>query len=824
MACAGSLYVGARGAGPVPPLGPLLNPATGAWAAVTVEDLPASARATVPALGDSVVIRYDSRGVPHIFASSELDAYRAMGYAHARDRLFQIELQARAGEGTLTELVGAAALEADRETRRLGMPWAAERAWAERDTAELQTRVIEAYAAGINAYIDGLSDAAVPVEYKLLGKRPRRFEPVHTMHVRNRMGYTLTNTPEELTLLRARAQVGRPAADALLSRSSPIQEPIQPDGAGAPRDAFAPIPPPGAPDSAAARLVAALAAPAPSLLAWQRRDDPDAPRAFASNNWAVAPERSASGRALLAGDPHIELTLPAIWYEAHLVVPGQLDVGGVCIPGLPGIVIGFTRDLAWTFTNTGADVMDFWVETVDHPASPTAYELDGVMTPFGATRVETFRGTAGEVLAVDTLRVTHRGPMSRVGNAWLSMRWTVLEARRETQGLLHATRATSARAFLDTMALYYAAPAQNMLVVDRAGAIAIRSTGRYPVRADSGSGMEIRDGRTRAADWIGDWPVERYPQAFSPAQGFLASANQEPLDPRSQFAYLGVDQLYEPWRALDINRLLREAPRVTLDDMRRFQTSPLAVRAERFVPLFLDAAAAERARGASTPALDSAAAWLGRWDRRYTVDNTGAALFGEALWSLRRLAFDELDAKGAYGTFVVPTWARLFELAQQPDNPWWDRRATTGVVETRDAVLAAALVEGWSRLRERAGPPSDSGWRWGAVSPARVSHLLGLPGFSELRLPVQGGPGTLNPSTGGGFGASWRMVVEAGPELRVLGTYPGGQSGNPGSPRYADRQRRWQAGELDTLVIPRSLDELPAARARATLTLVTGGR
>ncbi|MBU6366047.1 MAG: penicillin acylase family protein, partial [Gemmatimonadetes bacterium] len=790
------------------------------------DDLPAEAAGALPGLDAEVTVRYDRRGVPHIFAATLLDAFRAQGYVVARDRLFQLELQTRAGEGTLTELVGAVALPADRETRRLGMPRAAERTWAAMDTAGRMARVLQAYADGINAYRATLAAADYPVEYKLLGKTPRAFLPIHALHLFNRMGYTLASNPGELNLLKAQALIGDSAARALFDTDSPVQEPIQPY-AKAPRSLAATIPAPGAPDTAAARLVAALAGPSgdPSPLEWAR--DPDAEsraqRAFASNNWAVAPARSASGKALLAGDPHLELTLPSIWYEMHLVVPDSMDVGGVSFPGMPGIAIGFTRAFAWSATNTGADVMDFWRETVDNPDAPTAYELDGAKVPLADTRIETYRDPKGRVIGTDTVHYTHRGPMRRQGREWLSMRWTVLEAGTGIEAFFAAMRATSAPAFLDSMAAYYQAPAQNWIVADTAGTIGIRSTGRYPVRADSGRGTVIRDGRTRAADWIGNWPVSRYPQAIRPAQGYLASANQQPKDPADDPLYLGADGQFETWRALQINRLLRADAAVTAEAMRRYHTDPGSVRAEQLAPHFVRAAQARAAAGDASPSLAAARAMLAAWDHRYTRDNTGAQLFETALRRATILLYDELVPAGDSLPSVTPTDAQLPGLMADSASAWWDRRATPAR-ETRDEILAAALASAYDSLVVRFGDPAKTPWTWGTVAPAAPNHLLRLPGFAAPPRPIDGGRGTLNPSAGPGarranYGASWRMVAEMDGQPRIRAVYPGGQSGNPGSPRYLDRFAMWADGQLDSVRTPRTPQELTAADTRAVLTL-----
>ncbi|HEX4933723.1 MAG TPA: penicillin acylase family protein, partial [Gemmatimonadaceae bacterium] len=587
---AGTVYVGRVGAGPLPPLGPFLDPVRGAWGAVAYTALPESASVELRGLDGAVDVRYDTRGVPHIFAASELDAIRALGYVVARDRLFQLELQARAGSGTLTELVGQAAIRADSEPRALGMPRGAEQNLAALAPGSVGRRLLEAYADGVNAYIDHASPAEWPVEYKLLGKRPSRWAPIHSLYLYARMGWTLAHLDGERQRLAAQALVGDAAARALFPVHSPIQEPIQPNGSGVPRVDVVQVPPPGAVDSGALALAGLLPSWRPAS------QDPEVSSLFASNNWVVGPARSRSGHPILAGDPHLGLTLPSIWYEAHLVVPGKLDVYGVTIPGSPGIVIGFTRDVAWSLTNTGADVLDFYRETVDDQVRPTKYLVDDAWRDL-ELREEVYRGKRGEVLRVDTVRYTHRGPMHRMQKDWVSMRWTVNEPTDLASAFYHAQHATNVGDFLDAFARDYFAPAQNVVVADRSGNIAIRSTGHYPLRPAGSDGLTIFDGAASASDWTGYWPVSQYPQAVNPPQGFLASANQEPIDPRQAPGYLGFEWAYEPWRALQINRLLRDTPLVTMDDMRRFQTDPGSVRADWFVPYLRNAASAAHARG-----------------------------------------------------------------------------------------------------------------------------------------------------------------------------------------------------------------------------------
>ena len=791
--------------GPLPRLGPLVDPYRGVWSVAGQAGLDPHASVVLTGLTDSVEVVIDDRGVPHLYGASELDVHLVLGYLVARDRLFQLELQTRAGEGTLTALVGSRALPADRAVRELGMAWGAERKFAEVDTATLGYRAIVAYAAGVNQYLDQMGPDDLPLEYHLLGQRPRRWEPLHSGYLFARMGYTLAS--EDPARVRATVQglVGAVAAEALVPVNNPIQEPIQPSGRDGPRYDFRTLPPPGAPDSGAA-VVAALVG----------RLAPDRPLAdggaVGSNNWAVGPARTLAGHAILAGDPHLELTLPSIWYEAHLVVPGRLDAAGVSLPGAPGVVIGFNRHLAWTFSNTGGDVLDVYRETVDDQTAPTQYRLDGQWRPL-SLRVERYLGPSGKVLAVDTIRYTHRGPMIRKDSAWFSTRWTVNERSNEVDLFLRAGKTETASAWLEVMQ-DYVAPTQNGLVADQQGTIAIRSTGAYPIRPDDGRGDLIRDGSRSSSDWQGVLPLARYPQAVNPTQGFLVSANQQPVDPLDNPSWLGSDWI-SPWRALRINALIRAEQAMTPDRMRQIQTDPGSARVEAFMPWFLSAAASgpadSRARGAADR--------LRSWDGNYTPENRGAVLFEIVMDELSLRTWDELIRPGEDRPAWAPQGSTLLGLLRDSGSVWWDDRRTDDRQETRDEILRASLTAAVALATERHGPPGSDGWAWGRVTTANVYHLLRLPALSALQIPVTGGPSTIAPVSGRGqYGPSWRMVVELGDTVRAMATYPGGQSGNPASRFYTDRISRWATGKLDSVLVPATADALPAHRVVARWT------
>jgi penicillin amidase len=809
------LVLGARGAGVVPPLGPFLNPAVGVWALARTAELPSSSEGTIPGLTTSVRVVYDDRGVPHIFAENEADAWRAQGYVLARDRLFQLEIQTRAASGTLSELVGPRARDADLATRRRGFRWVAERNFNSLDSASLAFRAAKAYAEGVNAWIDRLTPAELPLEYRLLRAAPARWQPINTFYLFLQMSYTLAWSESTLGKLEARALVGQDAADALFPVNSPVQAPIQPNGQRSPRYEILRIPPPGTPDTLA--LIALTERQGIDSALALPRGDP-----VGSNNWVVGPGRTVNGAPILAGDPHLELSLPSIWYELHLQVRGGPEVAGVTFAGSPGVIIGFNRDVAWSFTNTGADVRDHYRETVDDPARPTRYQVDGAWRPL-ELREEAIRGPTGEVIAVDTLRLTHRGPLMSVQGQWLSIRWTAWDARSAGEEFLRLDRAGNVSEWLDGWK-DFVAPAQNGIVADRQGNIAIRSTGKYPLRPGNGRGDEIRDGSTGASDWIGFLPLERYPTAVNPAQGFLASANQQPLDPRVNPAYLGFDWP-SPWRAIRINHLLREDSTVTAMEMQGFQTDSRSERAEKIVPFLLVAG-----HTASDPDARRAGDLLSSWDRRYSRESQAAGLFERVMTELYRLLWDELVPPGSRPRpdqpatpVALPEDAVLLELLVDSTNAWWNNRNTERM-DDRNDILPEALRLGYQSMVREWGAPGDA-WRWDRVHHANIWHLLRIPALSTLDLPVQGGPSTLTPSPGNGnHGPSWRMVVELGAPVRGAGMYPGGQSGNPASSRYDDRVRKWQEGSLDSILFPVRPEDIPPMRARSMLLLQPGVR
>ena len=790
-----SVALSALPVGPLPPLGRLLDPSTGLFSAAhqaAVHD----PTVLISSLDHPVRVAIDARGVPHIFARTDLDAWRTLGWLHARDRLFQLDLQTRATEGTLTEWVGPVALPLDREMRHLGLGHLADSLWDRMDTAGPTRRALLAYAEGVNARIAALGPRDLPLEYRLLGVRPRPWRPEYTLYLAERMAYNLSWQETDREREAMATLVGDRAAAALLPAVSPIQEPIIPVTSRGLPSLPTELPPPGPRSSAAHQATAAVADAGVNDLQ------------AGSNNWAISPGRSADHHALLAGDPHLDLTLPSTWYEAHLVTEDGLDIYGATLPGAPAVLIGLTPGVAWSFTNSEGDFVDQYRERVDDRDHPSRYRVDGTWYPV-ATREERYLDRRGHTLAVDTVLRTRRGPLSAYAGEWRSIRWTALEAKDPIGAFLTLQRARSVADFLAAMAPLEV-PAQNGVAADTAGHIAEFTAGRFPRRPNNDGGV-VFDGSLGASDWAGDLPA--MPRVVDPARGVLFSANQQGIDPRVDPAYRG-NGWAPPWRAMRLARLTTADSAVTVAGMRRWQTDPYSERALWWLPAIIAAARTDSS-------LTEARALLMGWKDGYRPASRGAALFERTMDEAGSLTWDELALNGR--VVAWPSAAVFAELRDRPDDIWWDRQATPER-EDRDDILRLALHQAWDHLRgDRVLGPDTATWRWDRWQRARIPHIAFLPGLGRESLAVTGGNGTLSPLSGSGsHGPSWRMVVDLTPRPQAWTTYPGGQSGNPASARYDDRIGEWQRGDLDSARLPRTIDELGSADRREEMIFTRG--
>lgn len=703
----------------------------------------------------TTTVAIDNRGVPHIFADSETDAVRALGFAVARDRLFQLEYLPRVASGRLSEILGEAALDTDRFLRRTEMGVAAKRNLQRIESENgIELALLNAFSEGVNAYIESLERHRLPIEYRLLGVAPERYEPLKSLLVLQLMTYDLSYRPPDDAYLDIVSRYGRATYDSLYPSVMPYSVPIVSGDVS--RDvADATPPPPAAP----AWLAGLVDAPRQSGDGRTLSDAfPGHIDGVGSNNWVVGPPMSTTGGPLLAGDMHLSLTVPPIWYEARLVTP-ETDVRGVTIPGAPVIVTGITDSLAWSFTNTASDQIDHFLLRED--STGANYLFEGEWLPFEQI-VDTF-AVRGEAPRIETRRRTRFGPVIEHRGAPIAIRWVGHRPNGTIVALREMNRATSIESF-ETAIRLWDSPMQNIAYADNHGRARIRTTGFVPVRR-AGDGCGLLDGTSDAGDWVGRVPFESLPVAIADA-GYAASANQRPTLRNDIYLHCRWQQ---PFRASRINTLLSSRSSHSLTDMQAYQSDVLSEQARLFVPLLGDLELAASARGAADE--------LAMWDRVMDVASTEATLFSAWMDSLQLMLWDE----PGFTPEERPHLALVHKLLVDDNgNKWFDRRATPAR-ESGNDILKASF---------EAAAASAAGAKWGDVHSVTVRHVSRLTQLKALwrgPYPYPGYVETLSPGPGKNVvhSASWRVVVDLSTvPPTAYGSMPGGQSGDPLSPFY----------------------------------------
>lgn len=775
--------------GKTPPFGKLLSPYRGFWQNGEAKDaFPPRQTLDLPGLQQPVTVRYDERRVPHIFAQNDHDLYYAQGYLTARDRLWQMDFIAHVAGGRLAEIVGPERLETDRFFRRMGLGFGAEKS-LKAAMAEPTTRlVLTSYTDGINAYIGGLTPATLPFEYKLLNYEPERWEPLKSVLILKYMAWDLTGKSDDLRMSNALAKYGPAVVKDLFPDYPTRESPVIP--AGTPLD-FTPVPVPPVPAAFQAKSTAS----APPY---------EVNKELGSNNFAVSGARSASGYPLLANDPHLQLNLPSIWYQVQLHAPG-VNVYGVAIPGAPFAIIGFNEQAAWGVTNTYADVLD-WFEIKFRDRSQREYWHDGQWKPI-TRRIEHIK-VRGEADKLDTVLYTHHGPVvyDRAETPFLpqtpiahALRWTAHDADNEFLTFYRLNRARNYQEYTAALASY-GTPAQNFVWADNAQDIALWPNGRFPLKW-RGQGKFILDGTSSSQEWQGWIPPAQHPHVKNPTRGFVSSANQFSASPADYPYYLNWDYGSSE-RARRINERLATMVHVTPDSLRLLQNDNLGLNAQLMLPRLLALAGPAAAGSPQAKAL----AALSRWNFQYTTDAIGPSIF--EVWYnelVRRIWDDDFGPKTTGKEMRYPARDRTNNLILQEENsPWIDDHRTT-TPETLAELTQQSLAFALDSLTRKFGTISPK-WRWADQKGTDILHMLKIPGFGHLDVNCGGGAGIVN-ATSERNGPSWRMVVALGPRVRAYGVYPGGQSGNPGSPFYDSMLETWRTGQLHELVFFRNAEE-----------------
>lgn len=768
---------------------------------------------SIPGLAGEVKIDRDADGVPTIRAPSPLQAMWGLGFAHAQDRLWQLETHRRIASGRLAEAFGPAALDTDKFLRALGVRRAAQAQWAAASPAA--RAAIEAYTAGINAYLaQGLS--ARPPEFIVLGLHSQPWTPEDSLGWAIMMAWDLGgNWGSELLRMRLAMSLSVDRINELLPPYPGEQPIVTSDYTPLFRD-----------------LKKAAPAIQQALSDLQERAPESGVEGVGSNNWVLAGSRTTGGQPLLANDPHLKLSAPALWYFARLEAPG-LKVAGATLPGLPMVVLGQNEQIAWGFTNTAPDVQDVYLERLK-PEDAGQYQ-----TPDGWAPFQTYKETIKVKGAADVawqVRATRHGPVISDGGSAtegltgppgkpayaLALRWTALDADARTidAGLAFNT-ARSVDEFIAASA-GYVAPMQNMVVADRAGRIAMVSAGRVPLRKPENElkGQVPAPGWDARYDWAGFLPAGDTPREIDPPRGWIATANQRIH--AADYPHYIASEWAAPYRQQRIEQLLEASPKHDLASLRRIQADELSLAALKLLPVL------QQARSSHPLAAEAQQALAG-FDGRMAADKPAPLI----LWAwtrqlTRRLFADELGPLFER-SFGARSYREALEGVLARQDAWWCDDKATPEAETCAEQVDAAFGDALDELQAAQGK-QVFGWQWGRAHIARAEHrpfskVAVLNRWFELRTPVGGDTYTVNVSRVGlkpdattgelyldEHGPSMRALYDVGDPAKSRFIFSSGQSGLPFSPHYRDFLERW-----------RRVDDLPLWGGPAVSTLVLRG-
>lgn len=710
--------------------------------------------AVVPGLIADVDIVRDADAIPHIFAANKLDGLFGLGYAHAQDRLWQMEFQRRVGHGRLSEIFGPTTLPQDRFLRTIGFGRAAKSAW---DRLPVDTREqVNAYVAGVNAFITTHHGAQLPPEFTMLRFEPEPFTGADVLVWVKMMAWDLSgNYSSELMRHDMLAKVGADRmrellppypADGLSILDDQTKVPSLPEGGGSARVSS---PPPTADAWAAFERTMRDGHPAVAALLLEGALH----EAVGSNNWVVDGTLTATGSPMLANDPHLSTQVPSIWYLAH-VSAGDFDIVGATLPGTPAVALGRNKYMAWGATNVAADVQDLYREKLDETGRFA--EFKGVQEPLTIVP-ETIQVKGAEPVVVN-VRITRHGPLIsdaiNANNAVakvppktpplepLAFRWTALDPVDLT--IAAYMRLNEAKTWADVTAALkdYATPSQNFVFAETSGHIGYYAPGHIPVRA-FGDGSQPTDGWTGETEWTGYVPFEELPHLYDPPSHFIVTANNRPsAAPGAPMMALEYPNPYRAQRIVDLLRDLTSTKKLSPDDFARMQADTVSLHARDLLPRLM-------AHVQPNTAIDRQAVELLRaWDDNARGDAAAPAIF-EA-WFLRlapSIVGDELGpVSDAYET-RFSTITRFVETTLDA-NPAWCDNVTTAVKETCDEAVTTALHAAVQDLSERMGREPER-WRWDAVHTAVFPHqafdVVGvLRPFFSRRVPNGGDWSTIN--------------------------------------------------------------------------------
>ncbi len=789
--------------GKIPDLGPFLSPQSGFWQSAKGAEDGMNESFAFNGLKGKASVYLDERLVPHVFAEHDEDAYFVQGFLHAKYRLFQMELSTYAAAGRIAEHLGSDPkfIAFDREQRRNGMVFAAENAVKTMEADPVTKATCDAYTAGVNAYINSLTQSTLPLEYKLLGFRPEPWSNLKIALFLKQMSKTLAGYDQDLENTAAKQKV---SFEDLMQLDKQVPDsllPIVPKGTPFDVPGITPIKPANA-DS----------------LYFEKKDtfkitQYTKPNPLnGSNNWVVSGKKTASGAPILCNDPHLELTFPSVWYEMQITTP-NVNVYGVSFPGSPSVIIGFNDNIAWGVTNAQRDVRDYYeIQFKDDSRSqymyngtwhPTQFRIDTVKVKGGATVYDSVAYTVFGPVVYDK---TFAKSLSK--NKAIALRWTAHDASNEGATFYKLNRAKNYDDYLEAIKTY-TCPAQNFVFESRGGDIAIWQQGAFPARW-YGQGVYLMPGKDTGYQWQGFIPQAENPHAVNPERGFLESANQRPVD--STYPYF-IPGGYLTARGIAIERALAAMTGITVDDMKALQNnlySVLAKDARNILMKYVEEAALN---ADAKRYLDS----VKTWDLNTTAASNATTIYQSWMDSLRNGIWGDEWRRDSLVNSLPSEQTMVEWMAKDTAFKWIDDVSTPKRETLRD-VVTTAFVKASADLKKEEAAGNLS---WAKHKDPAIFHLLkdAVPAFAR-KIPMGGWGNVINAVTKT-HGPSWRMIVQLSSPTEAWGVYPGGQDGNPGSKFYDSFVDTWATGNYYRLWVMKE-SEKTDSRVIGTLTFNHG--
>lgn len=743
--------------GTLPPVMKILDPFNGLW--VNGDKKDKQQEQQLEGLIAPVTVHYGEHLVPHISAKNESDLYFAQGYVTAKDRLWQLEIQSRVVEGTLSEVFGLRTIDSDRFFIRSGLKEAALKSYDLMQSDPLTKQAIDSYALGINSYIAKLGYRDYPPEYKIFNIKPRKWQALYSAYLLKMMDYTLTGKSSDVKV--SRNLTHYPFEK--LQEIFPLH-PLYPTSFELTNKEIV-----GKPEKELFK---------PETFSLQDLGEyiePD--KGNGSNNWAVSGKKSTTGFPIVANDTHLTYRLPNLWYEIQLVSPNQ-NVYGVSIPGAPGITLGFNKSLAWAVTNATMDTFDWY--QVNSDSSPQYYEIK--VRDQKTLKESYFKSPFGNIVYQNNEKIFTDSLIRG-----FALKWQATEPSNELGVFLRLDRAANYQECIEALKNYFS-PSQNFICADKSGKMGIVHTGKISIKRP-GQGMFVM----RAPNFpkIGESfvPFADLPKSENPKSGFVFSANQNPLS--REYPYFMGTEYYSNYRARKINQALSQQKKVSPIEMMNLQNDVTSVLAQELRNKMVSLI------GNAKPQFHLALKVVRDWDFAYHAHSIGASIF----WTWFK-TFEENVWKNKLGDKKNYEWPEAETLAylvlHNTKSSWFS---------SLEKQMTDSFEEACLNLIKKHGDDIQN-WKWGRVRPTNFPHNAKIPGFSRDGLAVGGDEFTLF-SNKGHHGPVYKAVIALGEKPEAWMLLPGGPSGNPFSQNYDSNLPDWSQGKFRSVKYFLSEGEIP---------------